>query len=280
EQQRDAGRYERSKREDEDDQRDRERECAGFREVVSVCGLDALLGAGIAELADGEAWVGTLRAGDRVEDRLDLVGCLGLVTADLKVDERGVSVPGDCAAADLLCRRQLRDRADHVVDRRDEGDVADPSGAALDQDALVRRLLEAGIEDLVHAARLARPRRGTDFLGADEAAEPEGHDDEGEPAEGRLLPVGRTPATHPGGEVGVVRLAGHVRCSFGSIAPTLRAGCSAVVGAEWESGSDSKTISAPTQVGGRPRWTARTRTGHAAAGPRPCPNRAPAGSRR
>ncbi len=67
---------------------------------------------------------------------------------------------------------------------------------------------------------------------------------------------------------------------FRSIAPTLRAGCSAVVGAEWESGSDSKTISAPTQVGGRPPGTARMRNGHAAAGPRRCPDRAAADSRR
>ena len=43
--------------------------------------------------------------------------------------------------------------------------------------------------------------------------------------------------------------------SFLTAGPTLRAGCPPSSEQGWESGSDSKTISAPTQVGGRPRWT-------------------------
>ena len=160
EQQRDARRHERAEREHEDDQRDRERERAGLAEVVAVRGLDALLRAGVAELADCEARVGALRGGDRVEDRLDLVDCLVLVAADLEVDERGVSVLGDRAAPDVLHGRQLRDARRHVVDRCGEGRRRRPRAERLWIRTLSSRgLLEAGVEDLVHAARLARARR-------------------------------------------------------------------------------------------------------------------------
>ena len=55
EQQRDAGRHERAEREHEDEQRDRKRERARLAEVVAVTRFDALLRAGVAELADREA---------------------------------------------------------------------------------------------------------------------------------------------------------------------------------------------------------------------------------
>ena len=92
EQERDAGGHERAEREHEDEQRDRERERSGLAEVVAVRGLDALLGAGVAELADREARMGRLRCCNRVQDGLDLVDGFVLVALDGEADERGVAV--------------------------------------------------------------------------------------------------------------------------------------------------------------------------------------------
>jgi len=58
------------------------------------------------------------------------------------------------------------------------------SGAALDQDALIRGQREPGIENPVHAARLAGAGGvRIDLLGADLAADGERDYDEREPAE-------------------------------------------------------------------------------------------------
>ena len=120
--------------------------------------LDALLRARVAELADEEARMGALRRGDAVEDGVDLVDRLVLVAADLELDERRVPVLRDRRlAADVLDGRDLRDARDDVRDRGREGGIARPQRAALDQDALGGGLLEAGVEDPVHAAGLARP---------------------------------------------------------------------------------------------------------------------------
>jgi hypothetical protein len=80
-------RDERAEREDEDDQRDRERERARLAEVLVVGLDDALLGAGVAELADREARMRRLRCGDGREDGSDLVGGVFLVAADLELDQ-------------------------------------------------------------------------------------------------------------------------------------------------------------------------------------------------
>ena len=132
-----------------------------------------------------------------VEDRGDLVDGLVLVAADVELDERGVPVLGDlvCVAgcerrADVLDVRDLRDAGDDVRDRSVEGGRAHASRAALDEDVLGGLRLEAGIEDPVHATRLARPGRAlVDARRPDHAAERDGDDDEGEPAEGGGLPV-------------------------------------------------------------------------------------------
>ena len=137
-----------------------------FAEVVPVRGLDSLLRARVAELADDEARMSLLRGGDDVDDRLDLVGRLVLVAADVEVDEHGASVFRDLACiaaserrADVLDGRQLRDARDDVADRRREGGLADAGGAALDQDALAGGLLEPVVEDPSACGRTL-PARG------------------------------------------------------------------------------------------------------------------------
>ena len=97
EQQRNARGHERAEGEHEDDQRDRDREQTGLPEVVAVRRLDRLDRARVAELADEEARMGTLRVGDAVEDGVDLVDRLGRVAADLELDERRVPVLRDLA---------------------------------------------------------------------------------------------------------------------------------------------------------------------------------------
>ena len=83
------------------------------------------------------------------------------------------------------------------------------SGCALDEHALRRAGLEPGVEDPVHPARLARTGRvRVGALGADHAADAEGDDDEGQPAERGCLPVVRAPAAHPGGQVALLRVGG------------------------------------------------------------------------
>jgi hypothetical protein len=141
--------------------------------------------------------------------RADLVHGEVLVAADVELDERGPSVLRDLAfvaggerRANVLDDLEARDGLDDVRDRRLEGGIARPERRALDQDGLVGRLLETGLEDLVHAARLARARRvGVEGLRADRAADSEGDEDEGEPAERGGLPVSRTPAAHAGREI-------------------------------------------------------------------------------
>src|SRR5581483_11603028 len=136
-------------------------------------------------------------------------GGLRLVTADLEVDEHGVPVLRERAAMDVLHRRQLRNARDDVIDRSGEGGVADARRAALDEDALPGGLLEPGVEDRVHPARLARAVVLVDVFRAHEAAEAERDDDEDEPANGRLLPMRGAPTTHAGRETWVLRFAVH-----------------------------------------------------------------------
>ena len=94
--------------------------------------------------------------------------------------------------------------------------------AALDEDALGGRLLEAGVEDPVHAAGLARAGRvRVDGLRAGHA-EREGDDDEREPAERRGLPVVGAPAAHARRQVA---LGGCVRTLS---TPPLRRGTHAI----------------------------------------------------
>src|SRR4029079_214084 len=103
--------------------------------------------------------------------------------------------------ADIANVRDPRNVGDDVRDRGVEGGVTETRGATLDQDVLRRRLLEAVLEDPVHAAGLARPTGAVDVPRSDHPTETEGDEHEREPAEGCGLPVGCAPAAHAGGEV-------------------------------------------------------------------------------
>ena len=129
------------------------------------------------------------------------------------------ALPGSSGERTFWTTSSFEMPRDDVLDRGREGGVGRRERAALDEDALAGGLLEAGVEDPVHPAGLARARRvRVDRLRADHAAEREGDDDEREPAERRRLPVVGAPAAHAGRQV--VRLAsvaccGHARSSFG-----------------------------------------------------------------
>jgi hypothetical protein len=122
-----------------------------------------------------------LRLGDGVVDQADLWPPCPCRRGS-EVDEDGAAVFRDLACiaaslrrADVLDCRQPRDARDDVADRRREGGLADAGGTALDQDALAGGLLEPGVEDPVHAARLAGPCSvRIDRLRPEEAADPEG----------------------------------------------------------------------------------------------------------
>ena len=131
------------------------------------------------------------------------------VAADLELDERGMPALCDLAGvgrierrADVLHGRHRRKAGHDVLDGRVEGGRACSERAALDQHALTCGHLEPGIEDPVHAARLAGPRlRRVGLLRTDLAAHGEGDEHEPEPAEGGGLPVSGAPAAHAGREV-------------------------------------------------------------------------------
>jgi hypothetical protein len=99
--------------------------------------------------------MGLLDGCDGVERRLDLVDGVLLVAADLEVDERRVPAACDSPAAHVLHRSHIGDVRDHVAHNGREGGVAPAGAAALDQDALARRPVEALVEDLLHPAGLA-----------------------------------------------------------------------------------------------------------------------------
>ena len=206
--------------------------------------------------------MGTLRVGDALEDRAELVGRLRGVAADLELDERGMPALCNPACvgrverrADVLHRRHLLEASHNVLDGGVEGKRAHSKRAALDQHALTRGHLEPGVEYPVHAARLtgACPVR-IGLLRADLAADGEHEQHERKPAEGGGLPVSCAPAAHTGREVGVLSCARHARSSLGSTTPaTLRPRRLEVVGARSDRSSYQPMIRPPTQVGGVPR---------------------------
>ena len=89
----------------------------------------------------------------------------------------------------------------------------------LDEHGLVDRVVEAAVvDDLQRAAGVAGLGvGGVEGLGADDAAERDGDDDEREPPEDRGLAVGCAPAAHAGGEVLRLGEGGHGITSFGSL---------------------------------------------------------------
>ena len=208
EQERNPCRNQRAEGEHEHGERDRQREHPRLAEIFGVRGLDSLLSARVAELADREPRVGLLRGRHAVEHGRDLVDRLLLLTADVELHERGVPVLRDQASVarvergpDVANVRHLRNACDDVGDRGVEGGRAYASRAALDEDVLGGGLLEAGLEDPIHAARLARSGGVVDVSGSDHAAEPERDQDESEPAERCGLPVSGAPTSHARCEV-------------------------------------------------------------------------------
>jgi hypothetical protein len=188
---RNARRDERAEGEHEDQESDRERELPGLPEIVRERGLDRLLGARVSELADEELRVHLLRNRHAVEHRVDLVRCVVCVAADVEFDERRVLVAGDLACilrverrAHVLDNPHRLDPAEDVLDHRAEGRIGDAKRAALNEDALAGGLLEALVEDPVHAAGLAGAGLvRVDRLRPDETAESEDDQDQAEPAE-------------------------------------------------------------------------------------------------
>ena len=125
-QQRDPRGDERPERDEQDHQREREREHARLAEILAVLGLDRLLPAGVAHLADEEAGVGGLGGLDRVEDRADLVGGLVLLACDVEADEHGVPVLRNRRRLDVTDDGHPRDAGGDVLDGRVEHRRAGP----------------------------------------------------------------------------------------------------------------------------------------------------------
>ena len=212
EQQRDPRGDERPERDDQDDQRDRQGERPRLGQILALLVHDRLRRTGIAHLADKEAGMGGLGRCDGVDRGADLVRRLVDLAADVEHDERGVPVPGDLVhvagderRADVPDVGLARDAGDDVLHGRIERGRTGRGSLALDQDVLGRRPLEAFVQDPVHPARLSGPggvRIGV--LRADHAADAEGDDDQGQPAEGGCLPVVRAPPAHAGGQVALL----------------------------------------------------------------------------
>ena len=181
--------------------------------------------------------MGALRGIHALQHGAELVRGVGFLASDLELDDRRVPAGRDLARMTGIQRRcdvlngfQLGNASHDIRDGGVEGRRTHLERAALDQDALVCGQLEAGVQDAVHAPRLTGPGGvRIDVLDAHDVADLKRDDDEGEPAEGGCLPVGRAPATHAGCQVAVtVGLgAGHERSPFSprahgiSTAPTL-----------------------------------------------------------
>ena len=121
EQQRDARGHERTERDDEDDQRERDGEESRALQVVRKSRVDGFCGARAAELADEEARMRPLRLVDALEYGAEPVAGRVLVASDLELDERRVLVLGNRRRPDVLHCRRLRNAGDDVLDRSIEG---------------------------------------------------------------------------------------------------------------------------------------------------------------
>ena len=210
EEERDSGRDQGSEDEDEDDQGDRDREEPGLLEGVHERSLELLVGTAVAELTDEELRMRRLRLVDGGEDGIDLRHRVVRVAADLEIDQGRAAVFGDLPAvlrherrADVEHDRHLGHIRDDIVDRFLESGILGRQRLALDEHGLARGLLEAGFEDLLHPARLARAGGTRGLLRPDdERPDRERSEDEGEPAEDRDLAVVSAPAAHAAGQIG------------------------------------------------------------------------------
>ena len=151
------------------------------------------------------------RVPDVREHGVEPVGSGVLVAGDVEIDKYRVVVNGDLGRPHVAHDCDLRQACDDVVDRGGERGRSCLQRTVLDQDAFARRLLEAGVEDLVHPPRLARAFCvRIDLLRTDLAADGKSDDNEGEPTEGCGLPVGGAPAAHARRQVAVlVRITRH-----------------------------------------------------------------------
>jgi hypothetical protein len=201
----DTGSNKRTEDSDEDRERDRERQQSCFLEIIEEGGLELLVDARIAELADEELRMSRLGGGDGREDRGDLVDGVVGASADLEFDQGGAPVAGDLVGVRVVERRaqvlhglDLRDARDDVLHGRAEGRIALGERGAPNENAFGRGPLEACVHDPVGAARLAYARSVlVDHGGPDRLAESKGDDHEREPAEDCGLAVPRAPASDP-----------------------------------------------------------------------------------
>ena len=175
---------------------------------------------GVAELADEEARGAALLRGVRPPSSTGSILSTGLVlvAADVEVDEHGAAVRRETAArGTTFWTAATFERRAILTSPTTESKAGEPASkrAALDQDALAGGLLEPGVEDPVHPARLTGAGgAGIDLLRTELPADGEGGEDEGEPAEGGGLPVTGAPATHAGRDIGVRGSGRHVRSSL------------------------------------------------------------------
>ncbi len=161
------GSDERTESDQQDDQGDRQRCDQGLAEVLLDDVVDLLVGAGVAELAEGEARVRLLHGVDGPNGRLDPVRDLSVVAGDLKAEQRRVSVARDLVrvrrgqrALEVLGVGQRGKPPLHVDRHRAERGVAGGRPGALDQHHLLG-VLRSGIRDrLSRLARTPRPRSG------------------------------------------------------------------------------------------------------------------------
>ncbi len=92
EQDRKPARHDRAESGEEDRERERNRQPLGAREVLAELLAELVVRTGVADLAHAHDAVRGLRAGDRLEDRLDPVLRRIAVAADVELDEDGVAV--------------------------------------------------------------------------------------------------------------------------------------------------------------------------------------------
>ncbi len=209
EQERDARCHQCTEGDDQDDDRDRKRQQARASEILADAPVDLLVRSGLAEAADVQLGMSGLRCGDGVDDGADPLDRRLRVAPDVERDESRTAVLRDQLgvhrgewALDPSCDARCRDPVDHVRDGCPEARALHVERAALQEDALLRRLVEPGVEDPRHAAGFT----GAGFavrqlLGADGPAQDDGRDHERDPAEGRGLPVVGAPARRASCEI-------------------------------------------------------------------------------
>ena len=206
-----SGRDERTEDDDQDGQRQRYRSFPGLLQLVREELVEGLARADRPGLTDIEAGVRLRHVGRGRRDRVDVLPCDLLVSLHLPLDQHRSTVLRDLVGAagvergaQVRDRRKRLHRSDDVGDRGAKGSILDRQPLALDQHDLGLRIgSQAGLlEDLVGLTCLADVRvLHAGRLLADDLADGDGGDHEGEPTEDRRLPVACAPAAHAGRKV-------------------------------------------------------------------------------